>query len=48
MTDPKPLRLLAEEAEDLKIIAAAVQDVQLLALFLREEPVEAARRAAVR
>jgi hypothetical protein len=26
MTDSKPLRLLAEEAEDLQIIAAAVQD----------------------
>jgi hypothetical protein len=26
MTDYKPLRLLAEEGDDLKIIAAAVQD----------------------
>ena len=26
MTDPKPLRLLAEEPEDLEIISAAVQD----------------------
>ena len=26
MTEPKPLRLLAEEGDDLKIIAAAVQD----------------------
>lgn len=26
MTDPKPLRLFTEDAEDLKIIAAAVQD----------------------
>ena len=26
MTDPTPLRLFTEDAEDLKIIAAAVQD----------------------
>ena len=37
MTDPKPLRLLAEEAEDLKIIAAAVQDAVVKAGNLKYE-----------
>ncbi len=37
MTDPKPLRLLAEEAEDLKIIAAAVQDAVVKAENLNYE-----------
>ncbi len=37
MTDPKSLRLLAEEAEDLKIIAAAVQDAVVKAGNLKYE-----------
>ena len=37
MTEPKPLRLLAEEAEDLKIIAAAVQDAVVKAGNLKYE-----------
>ena len=37
MTDPIPLRLLAEEAEDLKIIAAAVQDAVVKAGNLKYE-----------
>lgn len=37
MSEPKPLRLLAEEAEDLKIIAAAVQDSVVKAGNLKYE-----------
>ncbi|MFN7055867.1 DUF2948 family protein [Hyphomonas sp.] len=37
MTDPKPLRLFTEEAEDLKIIAAAVQDAVVKAGNLKYE-----------
>lgn len=37
MTDPKPLRLFTEEAEDLKIIAAAVQDSVVKAGNLKYE-----------
>lgn len=37
MTDQKPLRLLAEEGDDLKIIAAAVQDAVVKAGNLRYE-----------
>jgi len=37
MTDPKPLRLLAEETEDLTIIAAAVQDAVVKAGNLKYE-----------
>ncbi|MGA1342122.1 MAG: DUF2948 family protein [Hyphomonas sp.] len=37
MTEPKPLRLLAEEAEDLRIIAAAVQDAVVKAGNLKYE-----------
>jgi hypothetical protein len=37
MTDQKPLRLFTQEAEDLKIIAAAVQDAVVKAGNLRYE-----------
>lgn len=37
MTEPKPLRLFTEEAEDLKIIAAAVQDAVVKAGNLKYE-----------
>ncbi len=37
MTEPKPLRLLAEEGDDLKIIAAAVQDAVVKAGNLNYE-----------
>jgi hypothetical protein len=37
MTDPKPLRLFTEDAEDLKIIAAAVQDAVVKAGNLKYE-----------
>lgn len=37
MTDSKPLRLFTEEAEDLKIIAAAVQDAVVKAGNLKYE-----------
>ncbi|MFN4025388.1 MAG: DUF2948 family protein [Hyphomonas sp.] len=37
MTDPKPLRLFTEEAEDLKIIAAAVRDSVVKAGNLKYE-----------
>lgn len=37
MTDPKPLRLFTEEAEDLKIIASAVQDAVVKAGNLKYE-----------
>ena len=37
MTDQKPLRLLAEEGDDLKIIAAAVQDAVVKAGNLKYE-----------
>lgn len=37
MTDTKPLRLFTEEAEDLKIIAAAVQDAVVKAGNLKYE-----------
>jgi hypothetical protein len=37
MTDPKPLRLFTEEVEDLKIIAAAVQDAVVKAGNLKYE-----------
>lgn len=37
MTEPKPLRLLAEEGDDLKIIAAAVQDAVVKAGNLKYE-----------
>lgn len=37
MTDPKPLRLFTEEAEDLNIIAAAVQDAVVKAGNLKYE-----------
>ena len=37
MTDAKPLRLLAEEAEDLEIISAAVQDAVVKAENLNYE-----------
>lgn len=45
MTEPKPLRLLAEEAEDLRIIAAAVQDAVVKAGNLKYE--QRGRRFAI-